>query len=413
MAGERVLPGLGIKAFWTPGSDGWDVDHDTGTRTLSIMVQARVIDIVTSLPGSPTDGDIYILTDGGAHDQAIAARDNGSWVYIEAAEGFEVYNLADHGLYRYNGTAWAVVLAGPADTDGLTEGAANLYFTVSRVLASVLTGLSAGSNTPIAATDTLLTALENLQAQIDAGAGGPATTDDLTEGTTNLYFTAARVRSTVLTGLASGTNTAITASDTILAALANLQAQITAGSAGPADTDALSEGTTNLYFTAARVRSTALTGLAAGSNTAITTSDTILAALANLQAQITAEASITGKPFELMVAVGDETTPHTTGTAKVTFRMPRAVTLSAVKASVTTAPTGAALQIDVNKAGSTIFSANTKIDAGSKTSVGGSQPGTLSTTAIAADDEMTIDIDTVGSTVAGAGLKVTLLGVYQ
>jgi hypothetical protein len=42
-------------------------------------------------------------------------------------------------------------------------------------------------------------------------------------------------------------------------------------------------------------------------------------------------------PFELVVAASDETTALATGTAKITFRMPRAVTLTAVRASLTTA----------------------------------------------------------------------------
>lgn len=53
-------------------------------------------------------------------------------------------------------------------------------------------------------------------------------TDSLTEGSTNQYFTAARVRAVVLTGLSVATNAAITAADTILVALGKLQAQITA-----------------------------------------------------------------------------------------------------------------------------------------------------------------------------------------
>ena len=48
-----------------------------------------------------------------------------------------------------------------------------------------------------------------------------------------------------------------------------------------------------------------------------------------------------GNPTEsIIIACSDETTAITTGTAKVTFRMPYAFTLSAVRASVTTAPTG-------------------------------------------------------------------------
>ena len=57
-----------------------------------------------------------------------------------------------------------------------------------------------------------------------------ASTTDLTEGS-NLYFTAARVLSTVLTGLSTATNAVITAADTVLTALGKLQAQITANAA--------------------------------------------------------------------------------------------------------------------------------------------------------------------------------------
>jgi len=52
-------------------------------------------------------------------------------------------------------------------------------------------------------------------------------TDSVPEGTFNLYFTVARVLATVLTGLSLVTNAAITASDTVLSALGKLQKQIT------------------------------------------------------------------------------------------------------------------------------------------------------------------------------------------
>lgn len=52
--------------------------------------------------------------------------------------------------------------------------------------------------------------------------------DSITEGSTNLFFTAARVRAVVLTGLSTATNAVIAATDTILEAFGKLQAQITA-----------------------------------------------------------------------------------------------------------------------------------------------------------------------------------------
>ena len=52
------------------------------------------------------------------------------------------------------------------------------------------------------------------------------TSDDVPDGQTNKYFTASRVLSCVLTGITTATNAAITATDTILVALGKLQAQL-------------------------------------------------------------------------------------------------------------------------------------------------------------------------------------------
>lgn len=112
----------------------------------------------------------------------------------------------------------------------------------------------------------------------------------------------------------------------------------------------------------------------------------------------------------LIVACSDETTALTTGTAKATFRMPYAFTLTAVRASVTTAPAGSVLTVDINEGGSTILSTKITIDASEKTSVTASTPPVISDTSLANDAEMTVDIDGVGSSTAGAGLKVTLIG---
>ncbi len=112
----------------------------------------------------------------------------------------------------------------------------------------------------------------------------------------------------------------------------------------------------------------------------------------------------------LIVAASDETTDLTTGTAKSTFRMPYAFTLSAVRASVTTAPTGSAITVDINEAGTSVLSTKITIDPTAKTSVTATSQPVISDTALADDAEITVDIDQVGSTVAGTGLKITLIG---
>lgn len=120
---------------------------------------------------------------------------------------------------------------------------------------------------------------------------------------------------------------------------------------------------------------------------------------------------LTNRPLEaIRLDVGDETTALTTGTGKLTFRMPFAFTLTDVRASVVTAPTDADLIVDINEGGATILSTRITIDDGEKTSTTAATAAVISDSALADDAEITIDIDQVGSTIAGTGLKVTLIG---
>lgn len=115
----------------------------------------------------------------------------------------------------------------------------------------------------------------------------------------------------------------------------------------------------------------------------------------------------------VQVAVSDETTALTTGTAKITFRMPYAMTLTAVRASLSTAQTGSGgggiLTVDINEAGSTILSTKLSIDNGEKTSTTAATAAVISDASLADDAEMTIDIDQIGDGTA-KGLKVSLIG---
>lgn len=100
----------------------------------------------------------------------------------------------------------------------------------------------------------------------------------------------------------------------------------------------------------------------------------------------------------------------TTGTAKLTWRMPFKFTLLNVRASVAVAPTGANLVIDLNKNGTTVLSTKLSIDAGEKTSTTASSSVVVSVPDFDDDDEVTVDFDQVGSTIAGQQVIVTLYG---
>ena len=112
----------------------------------------------------------------------------------------------------------------------------------------------------------------------------------------------------------------------------------------------------------------------------------------------------------LVCAASDETTALTTGTSKITFRMPYAMTLSAVRCSLTTAQTsGSIFTVDINGGGTTILSTKLTIDNTEKTSTTAATAAVISDTALSDDAEITIDIDQVGDGTA-KGLKITLIG---
>ncbi|MCD1640087.1 hypothetical protein K7H92_15320 [Pseudomonas stutzeri] len=69
--------------------------------------------------------------------------------------------------YRWTGTAYSEITSSPGSTDAVPEGSGNLYFTAARVRSTVLTGLSLASSAAVAATDTVLTAFGKIQARLN------------------------------------------------------------------------------------------------------------------------------------------------------------------------------------------------------------------------------------------------------
>lgn len=94
-------------------------------------------------------------------------------------------------------------------------------------------------------------------------------------------------------------------------------------------------------------------------------------------------------------------------TGKSRIYLEGAYVVETVRAAVNTAPTGAALVVDVNKNGTTIYtdqSDRPSIAAGTNSATGNDP----AVTTLAAGDYLTVDVDQVGSTAAGADLTVTV-----
>lgn len=125
----------------------------------------------------------------------------------------------------------------PTTSDDLTEGSTNLFFTNARADARV--SAATGSNLDLSA----------------------KTTNDLSEGTTNLYYTDARADARIANNIIDE-DTMSTNSETRAPSQQSVKAYVDSQVATKdslselsGDTDDVNEGTTNLYHTAARVRS--------------------------------------------------------------------------------------------------------------------------------------------------------------
>lgn len=107
------------------------------------------------------------------------------------------------------------------------------------------------------------------------------------------------------------------------------------------------------------------------------------------------------------VFFSDQVTVITTGTAKMTFPMPFAMTVTDVRANLKTAD-NALFTIDINENGTSILSTKLTIDSGETSSLTATTPAVISDPNLANDSVMTIDVDTAGT--AAVGGSIILIG---
>lgn len=352
----RILLRGGTAAEWTsanPTLAAREVGVETDTH------KAKIGDGTTAWTSLA-----YLVAAAGALDGAL---DDLTDVTITAA--------ASGDILRYNGSAWVDVdgttIFQPLDSD-LTAIAALTTTTTGRSLlaaadaAAIRTIAGVGTigtqaSSSVSITGGSITGITDL-AVADGGTGG----SDAATARTNL-------------GLVIGTN--VQAYDGELAAIAGLTSAA----------DRLP------YFT--------------GSGTASLATFTAAGRALLDDADAAAQRATLQIPEVIIVAVGDETTAITTGTAKVTFRMPFAMTLTAVRASLTTASSSGIPTVDINEgagAGTSILSTKLTIDQSELTSTTAATAAVISDTALADDAQITIDIDVAGT--GAAGLKVALIG---
>ena len=181
--------------------------------------------------------DVHVVADAAARlalvaqegDVAIQTDDSSSWIYDGSA--WVAFGVSG-AVVSVNGQTGTVSL----DTDDISEGSTNQYFTSTRAKTAAVVNSTAGSETDQAPSVSAMKSYVSANAgavnsvnSVSPVAGNVSlTTDNLTEGSTNLYYTNTRFDNRLATKT----------------------------------TDNLTEGSTNLYYTSTRVNSAFDTRLA-------------------------------------------------------------------------------------------------------------------------------------------------------
>src|SRR5262245_18934383 len=95
------------------------VTHNEAIRALDALVQLMVLDKdLASPPGSPADGNRYIVAAGPTGAWAgqagkVAAWQDGAWAFLAPREGWFAWVADEDKVYVYGGAVWAELVANP------------------------------------------------------------------------------------------------------------------------------------------------------------------------------------------------------------------------------------------------------------------------------------------------------------
>lgn len=206
--GEESINQLtGAVTSWTPL-------HPAGNLVIGTGASAPTSGASGTGDNIAGKGSFYVAQDTGLLYVNTGTISSPSWTLLEAGDSAVLSSLLT-GFVSGAGTV--------AATDTILQAFNKLVGNTQNlaVIANLITGYTSGAGA-VAATDTILQAIQKLNGNADA------ISTVANAALPSASFTDAAVSGKVLTGLAAGANTPIQATDTILAALANLQAQIDA-----------------------------------------------------------------------------------------------------------------------------------------------------------------------------------------
>ena len=111
---ERIMPGLGLRAFYDPGQRNWGTSLSEDLRLVSTLVQARATSRSTPLPATGSPGQVVIVpAAAGANANAVALWDEAggtpAWVYLTPQVGWQFWVADEARHVRFTAGAWVEV----------------------------------------------------------------------------------------------------------------------------------------------------------------------------------------------------------------------------------------------------------------------------------------------------------------
>jgi len=169
------------------GSGSTTVTYDDAADTITISSTGKTTEEIQDIVGGMMSGN----TESGI---TVAYEDgDGTVDFTVSLSSFDTDALSEGSSNLYYTDARADARITAADTDALSEGSSNLYYTDTRADARVQNAI-VDSDTFSGATSTNVPSAESTKAYVDA-----QTTDETAEGSSNLYFTDARVMTSLAT----------------------------------------------------------------------------------------------------------------------------------------------------------------------------------------------------------------------
>ena len=296
---DSALSASSVSAFGATLIDDADSSEAKNTLGLAAVASSGDYSDLTNVP-STAGAAIYNNAGSPALDTGITSSEVNLLLGLGSTDNVTFNNVTANLMGNVTGQADTVGSLTGLTTDDVAEGSTNLYYTDVRADARITNALIDEDNM-VSDSDTKLPSQQSVKAYVtsqvetkDALSELSGNTDDVAEGSTNLYYTDVRADARITNALIDEDNM-VSDSDTKLPSQQSVKAYVTsqvetkdALSELSGNTDDVAEGSTNLYYTDVRADAR-ITNALIDEDNMVSDSDTKLPSQQSVKAYVTSQ----------------------------------------------------------------------------------------------------------------------------